>query len=590
MQDITKLREKARHFREKRKYKKAAELYAKMATLDPSNPRWPHRLGETQQRLGKDDEAMEAFIQGADAYAAKGFILKAIALCKMILALDPNHQQTQQTLAELYSTSAAQRLGGQVPASSSMMPKMPDQPSKSVMYDDSIPLDDGSIPLDDGSIPLDDGSIPLDDGPPPVRPPAPEKPITLVDSEMTGAEAATLLEPLPLNPEPARTPAPPSPRPAADTSGLEFEYTDGAPNDDVPMQSTWDSLNQQAPAMEPPKPPAKPPMPTVNPRLRRGETLDSIELTAVVQEARPLSAPDEEQSLFEIPLPPSPLPEPELPQQPEDSLSPESLLLQLPPVPLLSALDEKSLRLFIETVEATQFAPGDRIIEQGTPGDALFILVEGEVEVYRDGTPKITLGRLKEGAFFGEMALVTDLKRTANVKAITECTLLKVTREVMADLVTLHPPVLKALLGFFRNRLIENLMETHEMFAPFNKQERRELMQRFSFVEARRGCVLVKEGEMADGLYLMVCGEVDVNKGEKVVQELGPGDLFGKTSLLNAEPSANTVRTASKCWLLKLGQDIFRELIMTHPHVLALVSEGRATGRMMINDIGIAWI
>jgi CRP-like cAMP-binding protein len=40
-----------------------------------------------------------------------------------------------------------------------------------------------------------------------------------------------------------------------------------------------------------------------------------------------------------------------------------------------------------------------------------------------------------------------------------------------------------------------------------------------------------------------------------------------------------SVRTETKCWLLKLGREAFREVIMTHPHVLAVVGEISARQR-----------
>jgi CRP-like cAMP-binding protein len=54
---------------------------------------------------------------------------------------------------------------------------------------------------------------------------------------------------------------------------------------------------------------------------------------------------------------------------------------------------------------------------------------------------------------------------------------------------------------------------------------------------------------------------------------LDVGDLFGEMSLLTHEPAVATVRTTSKCFVLQLPDNVFREIIMTHPQVLMFVGD-----------------
>ena len=79
---------------------------------------------------------------------------------------------------------------------------------------------------------------------------------------------------------------------------------------------------------------------------------------------------------------------------------------------------------------------------------------------------------------------------------------------------------------------------------------------------------------VAGGLFILLTGRLEVvwPDGGKS-QSLVTGDLFGERSLLDGEPSSVTIETLTKCWLLKLDQRTFREVIMTHPHVLAVLSE-----------------
>ncbi|MFH1132654.1 MAG: cyclic nucleotide-binding domain-containing protein, partial [Pseudomonadota bacterium] len=156
-------------------------------------------------------------------------------------------------------------------------------------------------------------------------------------------------------------------------------------------------------------------------------------------------------------------------------------------------------------------------------------------------------------------------------------TLLEISKELIATLINEHPNVLKVILRFFKDRLIDTLTRTSELFAPFASHERKELASNFAFIEAKADVVLLTEGEQPDGLYILLSGFLRVTQNEggeqKRLDNLGPGALFGEMALLTGGPSTQTIQTKTKCWLLKLDRNRFNEVIMTHPQVLAFVGE-----------------
>ncbi|HRH00157.1 MAG TPA: hypothetical protein PLR99_28120, partial [Polyangiaceae bacterium] len=58
--------------------------------LEPKEPRWPHRAGETLRRLGKHAEAADAFLRAIELYHTQGFEARAEALAKSVLQLNPS--------------------------------------------------------------------------------------------------------------------------------------------------------------------------------------------------------------------------------------------------------------------------------------------------------------------------------------------------------------------------------------------------------------------------------------------------------------------------------------------------------------------
>jgi CRP-like cAMP-binding protein len=87
-------------------------------------------------------------------------------------------------------------------------------------------------------------------------------------------------------------------------------------------------------------------------------------------------------------------------------------------------------------LDPVQVAAGTVVVRQGAPADKFFIIVEGELEVIRedDGTSR-TVATLRQGQFFGEMAILRDLPRTATVRATTPATLLAMERDDFRALV-----------------------------------------------------------------------------------------------------------------------------------------------------------
>lgn len=79
---------------------------------------------------------------------------------------------------------------------------------------------------------------------------------------------------------------------------------------------------------------------------------------------------------------------------------------------------------------------GEVIVRQGAPAEKFFIIVDGEVEVLReqDGQQRV-LNELTAGQFFGEVAILRDMPRTATVRARTPATLLAMERETFRSLV-----------------------------------------------------------------------------------------------------------------------------------------------------------
>lgn len=89
-------------------------------------------------------------------------------------------------------------------------------------------------------------------------------------------------------------------------------------------------------------------------------------------------------------------------------------------VPLFARLDAASISDLVSILRARTVHAGTVIIRKGEPGDAMFLIASGAVEV----DASVGKVRLEEGDFFGEMALLTRERRTATVTAVKSTDLL----------------------------------------------------------------------------------------------------------------------------------------------------------------------
>ena len=102
----TKVLEAAQKFLSKGQYDKAVAEYQKLVQEDPRDVRTLLKIGDLHTRRNKPKDAIDVYQKVADLYAKQGFFLKAVAVYKQILKLDPAHLDTTQKLAKMYEELA----------------------------------------------------------------------------------------------------------------------------------------------------------------------------------------------------------------------------------------------------------------------------------------------------------------------------------------------------------------------------------------------------------------------------------------------------------------------------------------------------
>jgi CRP-like cAMP-binding protein len=139
---------------------------------------------------------------------------------------------------------------------------------------------------------------------------------------------------------------------------------------------------------------------------------------------------------------------------------------------LFQDLEDRELEQVLSRTYPREFPAGRVIIQEGDPGDSLYIMVSGEVEITKQltlvldkDTPKErVMIRLKaeDGVYFGEMSLLENDPRSATVTALSDCRLLELYQKDFLELVRNDPAMGLKLLLRLAQLLSRHLRKTNQ--------------------------------------------------------------------------------------------------------------------------------
>ena len=139
----------------------------------------------------------------------------------------------------------------------------------------------------------------------------------------------------------------------------------------------------------------------------------------------------------------------------DEKESKRRLASRLVAVPLFAGLERRELETIAESGREVSFEAGKKILQQGERGLAFLLILEGSVEVNKDGK---RLAKLGKGQFFGEMTVIDDQPRSADVVAIEPTTCFGLTAWSFNAVIGSNPSIAKQIMKELVRRLrqVEN--------------------------------------------------------------------------------------------------------------------------------------
>ncbi len=439
-----------------KKYARAIEVLKAQLQKKGANPSLRMQLADVLILADKKQEAVSLLIPLADQFAREGFAAKAVSVLKKIQKVDPGRREVEERLARQIEEKQREatglplaRPGGSAPDEAS---GFADGPSLEIGMEPIAPMSAPAGPIElppaaaaaspDTTLPVASSPLPaaaalptleLSEEPPlqraPMPPRAPAVPaeIPLIEVEPT---AFVLAEPA-VVPDPAPVPAHPAGSKPPDEEIEDYDllyFADDGDDDetiDVPVEA---ELVEGAAKAEP---------------MSAGQFADELMglVDSVFQEfkAAPAAAPAASGTAAAASAGDEP---------PGGN--------QIVVSPLFRDFSVDEMVAVIQGLKLLSYERGAVILREGQGGGSLYMLTSGRVRAFKKGADgkQNPLGDLKEGAFFGEMSILTGQPRMASVVALARCELLELDRPTLDGITKTHPHVWDVLREFAEKRRV----------------------------------------------------------------------------------------------------------------------------------------
>lgn len=260
---------------------------------------------------------------------------------------------------------------------------------------------------------------------------------------------------------------------------------------------------------------------------------------------------------------------------------------------LFADLDEAALRARLPGLSWRSLQAGERLHPAGQEGEAVYIVTEGRLALLFDrgwGELRV-LEFVEPGGTVGEAEAYSGESWLAETRAERPCRLAVVAASEFIRFMQAEPALNAVCARTVRQRMCRLLVTRHltELFGidgmsfsdpAIEERARREwiefeqdvldkLERSADWVTLERGEYLFRQGDAADGAYVLVSGllrvSVEDRGDEKTIARIRQGEILGEMSLITAESRAASISALRDCELFRLSAAVFRRVTEQYP-------------------------
>jgi len=229
---------------------------------------------------------------------------------------------------------------------------------------------------------------------------------------------------------------------------------------------------------------------------------------------------------------------------------------------MFNALEPADMEIIVLAMKECNFTAGTKVIEEGENGDYLFVIEKGSLECVKaiNGESKV-LKTCNEGDVFGELALLYNCPRAANVIAKNQCVCWQLDRDTFNSIV--KDSAVK------RRERYDRFLQSVTILSSVDAYERSQIADALVSETFSCGQFVVKQDDPGHNFYIVESGTLYALKDDVRVKDYKPGDYFGELALLKNQPrAASIVVSSDSARLVSMTRQSFSKMLGSLHHLL----------------------
>ncbi|EGW13917.1 cGMP-dependent protein kinase 2 [Cricetulus griseus] len=225
----------------------------------------------------------------------------------------------------------------------------------------------------------------------------------------------------------------------------------------------------------------------------------------------------------------------------------------------LKRLDPQQIKDMVECMYGRNYPQGSYIIKQGEPGNHIFVLAEGRLEVFQG---EKLLSPIPMWTTFGELAILYNCTRTASVKAITNVKTWALDREVFQNIMRRTAQA--------RDEQYRNFLRSVSLLKNLPEDKLTKIIDCLEVEYYDKGDYIIREGEEGSTFFILAKGKVKVTQSTEgheqpqLIKTLQKGEYFGEKALISDDVrSANIIAEENDVACLVIDRETFNQTVGT---------------------------
>uniref|UniRef100_A0A8C9SVW3 cGMP-dependent protein kinase n=1 Tax=Scleropages formosus TaxID=113540 RepID=A0A8C9SVW3_SCLFO len=194
----------------------------------------------------------------------------------------------------------------------------------------------------------------------------------------------------------------------------------------------------------------------------------------------------------------------------------------------LKRLEMQQIKDMVECMYEKTYQRGDYVIKQGDPGNHLYVLAEGQLDVFQHNKMLTTI---EVWTTFGELAILYNCTRTASVRAVSKVKTWALDREVFQNIMRINAQT--------RQEQYRSFLRSVSLLANLPEEKLNKIVDCLEVEYYDKGDYIIREGEEGSTFYVIAKGKIKVTQSSEEHEEpqtikiLQKGDYFGEKALIS---------------------------------------------------------